>query len=149
CGLTLPPPPRTLASLPYHAFHRFGIERRRAETVRTASSYAHRLEETTLLGREAARRRLLALPGVGPWTAARVVGTAFGDADAVVVGDYHLPHLVSWVLAGEPRADDARMIELLEPYAGQRGRVLRLIVAGGSRPEAHHPHRRLRSIAAL
>jgi 3-methyladenine DNA glycosylase/8-oxoguanine DNA glycosylase len=148
-GLTLSPSPRLLAQLPYHELHRFGIERRRAETIRSACSYAGRLEEAAGLSPAAARARLLALPGVGPWTAARVAGTAFGDADAVVVGDYHLPHLVSWVLAGEPRSDDAEMLRLLEPYAGQRGRVLRLIVAGGTRPPSHHPHRPLRSIASL
>jgi hypothetical protein len=32
-------------------------------------------------------------------------------------------------LAGEPRGDDARMLELLAPYAGQRGRVIRLLEA--------------------
>ena len=148
-GLTLSPSPRLLASLPYHSFHRFGVERKRAETIRRVCSYAHRLEEAAGLPKEQAQQRLLALPGIGPWTAARVAGTAFGDADAVVVGDYHLPHLVSWVLAGEPRSDDRRMIELLEPYAGHRGRVLRLVVAGGSRPPSHHPHRPLRSIAAI
>ena len=149
CGLTLPPSPRTLATLPYHAFHRFGIERKRADTIRRACSYAHRLEETCGMPAPAARRRLLALPGVGPWTAAVVADAAFGDPDSVVVGDYHLPHLVSWVLAGEPRGDDRRMLELLEPYAGHRGRVLRLLVAGAARPPSHHPRRRLRSIAAI
>ena len=29
---------------------------------------------------------------------------AFGDPDAVSVGDYHIPHMVSWALAGEARA---------------------------------------------
>lgn len=147
--LRLPPSPALLASLPYHALHRFGIERRRADTIRRACSYARRLEEATTLPPDAARRRLLALPGVGPWTAAVVEGAAFGDADAVPVGDLHLPHLVAWTLAGERRADDARMIELLEPYAGNRGRVVRLVVAGGSRPPAYHARRRLRSIAAI
>lgn len=148
-GLRLPPSPRLLASLPYHAFHRFGIERRRADTIRRACSCARRLEEAADLPAETARRRLLALSGVGPWTAAVVAGAAFGDPDAVVVGDYHLPHLVSWTLAGEPRGDDVRMVELLEPYRGQRGRVLRLIVAGGGRPPSRHPRRRLRSIASI
>ena len=147
--LRLPPSPQLLASLPYHAFHRFGIERRRADTVRRACSYAHRLEEAAALPPDAARRRLLALPGVGPWTAAVVAGAAFGDPDAVIVGDLHLPHLVSWTLAGEPHADDGRMIELLEPYAGHRARVVRLVVAGGSRPPAHYFRRRLRSIASI
>lgn len=147
--LRLPPPPELLAGLPYHAFHRFGVERRRADTIRRACSYAHRLEEAAGLPANEARRRLLALPGVGPWTAAVVAGAAFGDPDAVIVGDLHLPRLVSWTLAGEPRGDDARMIELLEPYAGQRARVVRLVVARGGRPPAHHPRRRMRSIAAI
>lgn len=148
-GLRLPPSPDVLASLPYHSFHPLGIERRRADTIRRACSYAHRLEEAAAMPAEAARRRLLALPGVGPWTAAVVAGAAFGDPDAVIVGDLHLPSLVSWTLAGEPDGDDARMIELLEPYAGQRARVVRLVVAGGRRPPAHYARRRLRSIASL
>ena len=40
------------------------------------------------------------------------------------------PNLVAWNLAGEPRADDARMLALLEPFRGQRGRVLRLLGLG-------------------
>ena len=32
---------------------------------------------------------------------------------------------------GEPRGDDARMLELLEPYRGQRARVVRLIERAG------------------
>ena len=147
--LRLQPAPRLLASLPYHAFHPLGIERRRAETIRRACSYAHRLEEAASMPADSARRRLLALPGVGPWTAAVVAGAAFGDPDAVVVGDLHVPHLVAWTLAGEPWADDARMLELLEPYAGQRGRVVRLVVAGGGRPPARYPRRRLRRIASI
>ena len=48
--------------------------------------------------------RLTAIPGVGPWTAAEVVRIAFGDPDAVSVGDYHIPNTVAWALAGEPAA---------------------------------------------
>ena len=74
---------------------------------------------------------------------------ALGDADAVSVGDYHLPHLVAWALAGEPRADDARMLELLEPFRGQRGRVIRLVVAGHAGPPRRGPRMPLRSIATI
>jgi 3-methyladenine DNA glycosylase/8-oxoguanine DNA glycosylase len=56
---------------------------------------------------------------------------AFGDPDAVSLGDAHLPDLVSWALAGEPRADDLRMLELLAPYSGQRARVIRLLQVSG------------------
>lgn len=148
-GLRLQPSPRLLASLPYHAFHPLGVERRRADTIRRACSYAPRLEEAASLPAEAARRRLLALPGIGPWTTAVVAGAALGDPDAVVVGDLHLPHLVAYTLAGETYADDARMLELLDPFPGHRGRVVRLVVAGGSRPPARYARRRLRSIAAI
>jgi 3-methyladenine DNA glycosylase/8-oxoguanine DNA glycosylase len=59
------------------------------------------------------------------------MGFVLGDPDAVPVGDLHLPHEVGWALAAEPGADDARMLELLEPYRGHRFRVLRLLLAAG------------------
>ena len=40
--------------------------------------------------------------------------------------------------SARPRADDARMLELLEPYVGQRGRVQRLLEVSG---DAHPPIR--------
>ena len=130
-GLQLQPDPKVLASLPYQDFHPFGVERKRAATLKLACSYARRLEETIAMPNETARARLLALPGVGEWTTALVAGIAWGDRDAVEVGDFHIPHQVCWFLAGEPRGSDERMLELLEPYAGQRWRALRLIEASG------------------
>ena len=93
--------------------------------------------------------RLRAMPGVGPWTAAEVALRALGDRDAVSVGDYHLPSLVAFALAGERRATDERMLELLEPFRGHRGRVIRLLEESGIRPEAHGPRMQPRSIAAI
>ena len=98
---------------------------------------------------DAAYRRLRALPGIGPWTAAEVAMRALGDPDAVSVGDFHLPNLVAFALAGEARGDDARMLDLLEPYRGHRGRVIRLLEASGLRPPVRGPHLQLRSIAAI
>ena len=147
--LLLPPAPERLAALPYHAFHPLGVERRRAETVRLVARHARRLEESAAMTFGDARRRLCALPGVGPWTAAEVALCALGDADAVSVGDYHLPHHVAWALAGEARGDDERMLELLEPYRGHRGRVLRLLVAGAPGPPRFGPRLPLRDIAAI
>jgi len=145
----LPPPPQKLARLPYWAFHPLGVERRRADTIRAAAAVAPQLEQIRGLSPDEGRRRLLSLPGVGAWTAAETMRLALGDADAVSVGDYHLPHLVSWALAGEPRGTDERMLELLEPYRGQRARVALLLERGG----LHHPRRAprmpLRSIAAI
>ncbi|HVE47788.1 MAG TPA: hypothetical protein VNA57_13700 [Acidimicrobiales bacterium] len=148
-GLRLPPTPGRLAATPSYAMHRFGLERKRADTVRRACAVARRLEETTAMSPVDARRRLSVVPGLGPWTAAQVAVVALGDADAVSLGDYNFPRLVSWALAGEGRGDDARMLELLEPYRGHRGRVIRLIVAAGLGPPRIAPRARLRSIARI
>jgi 3-methyladenine DNA glycosylase/8-oxoguanine DNA glycosylase len=144
-GLTLPPSPDQIARLPYYALHPLRVERRRAETLRRAALAEKRLQEAVEMPLPEARRRLRALPGMGPWTAAEVALVALGDADAVSVGDYHLPHMVGWALAGEPRSSDARMLELLEPYRGHRGRVIRLLVMSGVRAPRHGPRRPLRN----
>jgi 3-methyladenine DNA glycosylase/8-oxoguanine DNA glycosylase len=129
-GLWAPPSPERIARTPFEVFHRFGVERRRAEIVRRCAVVARRLEETANLPLEVAYQRFRAIPGVGPWTAARIALIALGDPDAVALGDLHLPHLVSWALAGERRGSDERMLELLEPYRGHRARVIRLLMAG-------------------
>jgi 3-methyladenine DNA glycosylase/8-oxoguanine DNA glycosylase len=147
--LLLPPEADRLAELPYHAFHPLGIERRRADTIRRACRVARRLEEACVMDSAAAARRLQAVPGIGPWTAAEVALVALGDRDAVSVGDYHLPHQVAWALAGEERGDDARMLELLEPFRGHRGVVVRLIAAAGLGPPRRAPRARLRSFARM
>jgi 3-methyladenine DNA glycosylase/8-oxoguanine DNA glycosylase len=145
--LALPPAPEALAALPYHAFHPLGIERRRADAIRRAAARAAWLEAAT--DAADATRRLTSLPGIGAWTAAEVVRSAFGDPDAVSVGDFHVPNMVAWALAGEPRADDARMLELLEPYRGQRGRVQRLLEVGRVTAPRYGPRMAPRIIAAL
>jgi hypothetical protein len=133
--LTVPPPPRVLARTPYWTFHRFGVERRRAEAIIGAARSATRLEEAVVMDMQSAHRRLEAFTGVGPWSAAMVATVALGDPDAVAVGDYNLPHTVGYALEGTPRSSDERMLELLEPYRGHRARVIRLItVAGISAP---------------
>lgn len=147
--LVCPPAARKLREVPYYAFHPLGVEMRRANVIRMAARHAHRLEAALSLAAPDARRLLGALPGIGPWTAAEVAGVALGDADAVPLGDFHVPHMVSWALAGEPRADDARMLELLEPYVGHRGRVIRLLVAGGIRAPRYGPRSTPRSFRGL
>jgi 3-methyladenine DNA glycosylase/8-oxoguanine DNA glycosylase len=145
--LKLPPSSQVLSRTPYWAFHRFGIERRRAEVVIRAARSANRLEEITTMDRSSAYRRLEAFPGVGPWTAAKVALVALGDSDAVPVGDYHLPHTVGYALEGTPRSTDERMLELLDPYRGHRARVIRLLTISGIGAPKFGPHKPLRNIA--
>jgi 3-methyladenine DNA glycosylase/8-oxoguanine DNA glycosylase len=146
-GLRVPPPPQKLARMPYWAFHPLGVERRRADTIRAAAAVAPQLERIRALSHDEGMRRLTSLAGIGEWTAAETMRLALGDPDAVSVGDYHLPHLVCWALAGEQRGTDERMLELLEPYRGQRGRVALLIEHGGLQQPRRAPRMRLRSIA--
>jgi 3-methyladenine DNA glycosylase/8-oxoguanine DNA glycosylase len=146
--LLLPPEPHWVRTVPSWAFHRWGVEHRRARSVAVAAGYAHRLEEAAGLPLDDARRRLAALPGIGPWTVNEVAMVALGDADAVSVGDYWLCHQVTYALTGERRGSDERMLELLEPWKGQRGRVCRLLVAGAPKPPRRGPRLPLRAIAA-
>jgi 3-methyladenine DNA glycosylase/8-oxoguanine DNA glycosylase len=143
--LTLPPDPAAIAATPYWEFHRLGVEQRRTQALLRAAVEAPRLEGCP--DSADATRRMTALPGIGPWTAAEVVRTAFGDPDAVSVGDYHIPHTVAWALAGEPRGSDERMLELLAPFAGHRGRVCDLLAAGGIGAPRFGPRMPVRSFA--
>jgi 3-methyladenine DNA glycosylase/8-oxoguanine DNA glycosylase len=147
-GLLLPPAPADLAGRPYWWYHRFGVDRGRAETIRFAARHADRLEEAVVLPLAAAYGRLAAVPGAGPWTVATVAGTALGDPDAVVVGDYHLPHLVTSALAGRRRGTDDEMLELLEPYRGQRARVQRLLALSGLGPARRAPRQAILPMAS-
>lgn len=144
--LQLPPSPQVLARTPYWTFHRFGVERRRAEVIIRAARSANRLEEIVTMDMPSAYRRLQAFPGVGPWTAAKVAAVALGDPDAVPVGDYNLPHMVGYALEGTPRSSDERMLELLEPYRGHRGRVIRLLMVAGIGAPRFGPRQPLRNI---
>jgi 3-methyladenine DNA glycosylase/8-oxoguanine DNA glycosylase len=117
--------------------------------MQLAASRAARLETTTALEPAEARRLLMTLPGIGPWSAAEVSAVAYGDRDVVPLGDYHLPHQVAWALGGEVRGTEARMLELLEPYRGHRARVIRLLTLGGIQAPRFGPRMRLRKIAAI
>ena len=130
-SLLLPPDPAVLARTPYFTFHRAGVEKRRTDVIRHVALRARRLDEAAAMPLADAYRRITAIPGVGAWTAGVIGQRVLGDADAVPVGDFHLPHQVAFALAGEARADDARMLELLEPFRPHRGRVVRLLVSSG------------------
>jgi 3-methyladenine DNA glycosylase/8-oxoguanine DNA glycosylase len=148
-GMLLPPDPARLAAQPAWWYHRLGIDRRRADTLRLVGARAVAIERQATRPVRDASIALASLPGVGAWTIAEVASRAFGDPDAVPVGDYHLPNVVSWVFAGEPRGTDERMLELLAPYAGQRGRVLRLLALAGHRAPVYGPRQAIVPIARL
>ncbi len=139
-GLLMPPTAEWLRAQPSWVWHRWGVEGRRAATIGRAAGVASRCTDS---------RHLRALPGIGVWTAAEVAAVAWGDPDAVSVGDYWLKHWVCHTIAGEPRGTDARMLELLEPWRGQRGRLCRLIMSAGEAPPRYGPRLPLADIRPL
>jgi 3-methyladenine DNA glycosylase/8-oxoguanine DNA glycosylase len=141
--LRLPPPPERLACTPYWAFHRLGVERSRAQRIAVACRRIGVLQEAMALPHDAALARAMAVPGVGIWTASLVLRIAGGDPDAVEIGDYGVKDHIAWNLAGEPRATDERMLELLAPFKGHRGRVVRLLLSAGQRPPSYGPRKRV------
>lgn len=145
--LRLPPSPATLVGRPAWWFHPLGIEARRAETLRAVAQHADKLWNWATLSPTDLAAKLALLPGVGAWTIGSVMASAIGDPDAVAVGDFHLKNLVSYALADESRGTDERMLGLLEPYAGQRGRVVRLLQLDGHRPPSFGPRQRILPMA--
>ena len=156
--LYLPPSPADLAALPYYDLHHIGIERRRADALRVVARAATTLPGHTPPDRvmtdttptpSQLTKALTTLPGIGPWTAAVAGANAYGDPDALAVGDYHIKNTVAWALHGRPRGTDEEMVADLAVYAGQRHRVLRWLELKGWRAPRFGPGRRNVQIARL
>jgi len=143
-SLKMFPRPEVIAALTYDDLHDVGVERKRASTVIEVARRSKRLDEILGMDNEAARRRLLAVRGIGPWTSEIVMGVAFGDKDAVPPGDYHLPNSIAFALAGEARGNDARMFELLEPYRPERRRVIVALKVAGLHAPRYGPRTAIR-----
>ncbi|MFF0445472.1 DNA-3-methyladenine glycosylase family protein [Streptomyces sp. NPDC004609] len=138
-GLYVMPEPRAWALIPSWEWHRAGVDNKRASAILRAVRVARRMEEAAAMEPEQAQARLELIPGIGPWTSAETVQRSNGAPDAVTVGDLHLPGIVGYALAGDRDADDAAMLELLAPYAGQRHRAARLILLSGRTPPRRTP----------
>ncbi|MFF0815181.1 DNA-3-methyladenine glycosylase family protein [Rhodococcus sp. NPDC003318] len=129
-GMRVPPPAEVWRRVPSWEFHRAGVDPKRSRTIVTAAAVADRLELTVTMTAADAARRLQAVPGIGPWTAAETAQRALGDADALSVGDFHLAAVVGWSLLGRP-LDDPGMVEYLEPMRPHRHFVVRLLEVSG------------------
>lgn len=135
-GLRLTPTPEQLRAIPSWEWLRLPVDHARSATLLRAARVASGLERT--IARPDADARLRSVPGIGVWTSAEVRQRAHGDADAVSFGDYHVARSIGWALIGEQTDDDA-VAELLEPYAGHRYRVQRLLELAGVRHPQHGP----------
>lgn len=130
--LFAPPTIEGWRRVPSWAWHRAGLEPPQSRTIVDAARRGDRIATAADAATDGAGRDLVltSLPGIGVWTAAETRIRAYGDPDAVSVGDYHLAHAIGYALTGH-RTDDDGMLALLAPWAGQRQRVIRLVYASG------------------
>ncbi|WP_324278613.1 DNA-3-methyladenine glycosylase 2 family protein [Blastococcus brunescens] len=135
-GMRVPPSAQRVLEVTDWQWHACGLDGARRRALRAVASVASRLEPEVAGDSSSLQARLCSIPGIGPWTAAEVVQRTLGCPDTVSVGDYHLKNIVGWSLAGRRDTDDAGMLELLAPWPGHRQRVVRLLLAGGSRRPA-------------
>ncbi|MEL6890177.1 MAG: DNA-3-methyladenine glycosylase 2 family protein [Actinomycetota bacterium] len=145
CELWLPPEPAVIAGLTYRELHRVNVERRRAEAILLAARRANRLEEAATMSTADAAQRLTALPGLGVWTATSTLISSHGDPDVIMLRDYGMPTKVNYAFTGDAtRLDpdaggDEIMCRHLEPWAGHRQRIVRLLFAARIDPPRRGP----------
>jgi 3-methyladenine DNA glycosylase/8-oxoguanine DNA glycosylase len=148
-SLYVMPSPRDWCRIPSWEWHRAGVDGKRSGTVVRAAQRAARMEQAAAMELDAALRRLQAIPGIGPWTAAETLQRSNGAPDAITVGDLHLPRIIGYALTGLRDVDDDGMLELLAPYTGQRHRAARLILLTGLAPARRQPRFPVGDIARL
>ena len=132
--LRLPPDPTRMAAAPYHVFHRHHLEKRRADLIRRVSAAAVRIDRLAGDSPDQAQALLESFTGIARWTSAKTLEVSHGDPDQVAVGDFHFKNVVAHHLAGKDRGSDEEMLDLLEPFRPQRGRVIRLLHTLGHAP---------------
>jgi len=140
-GLRIAPTPEALRRAGQDRLRSLGVRHQQARALLEAARVAPSLQKVADLSTAEATRRLLSVRGIGPWSAAYLLGLRLGRPEPVLVGDYHLPSTVAWALAGEERATDERMLELLAPFEGHAFRVVRLLYAARITPPRHGPKR--------
>ncbi|HEY4267724.1 MAG TPA: DNA-3-methyladenine glycosylase 2 family protein [Galbitalea sp.] len=130
-GMRVLPDPDVWRRIPSWEWHKAGVGAQQSETAVRVAAVAESLERTLAEGAGASvAAKLRSLRGIGVWTAAETQQRSHGDPDSPSVGDYHLPAIVGYAFRGEP-VDDDGMLELLEPFAGHRHHVVRLILQSG------------------
>lgn len=151
-GMRVLPDPEVWRRIPSWEWHKAGVGAQQSETAVRAAGVAESLERTLVVGADdssgasgatgataatvatrggaSVAAKLRSLRGIGVWTAAETQQRSHGDPDSPSVGDYHLPAIVGYAFRGEP-VDDDGMLELLEPFAGHRHHVVRLILQSG------------------
>ena len=147
-GLRLPPSPERLASLAYYDLHSLGLERRRAEVIIRLRRERPPSNGSVRGNTRMPRRGWSGCPASGPGRRPRWLALP-GRSRRHQRRRLSPPEPGRFALAGEPRGDDARMLELLEPYRGQRGTRPASARAVGHRAPRYGPHMPTRAIEGM
>ncbi len=97
--LLLPPTPEQWRALSPAELAACDVDPQRIRCLQATAQYARKLEALLDRPLDDARELLPKLPGFGPWTTNMVLAVGLADADAVLIGDAHMPPLVPWALA--------------------------------------------------
>ena len=143
-GMRLPPTPAAVRGAGTDRLQSFGMLAKQARTLMEVARVAHVLPRVPDLPTPEADALLRKIRGVGRWSSALLLGSRLARPEPVPVGDFHLPNVVAWALAGEPRGSDARMVELLRPFDGCAFRVVRLLSAARIEAPRRGPKRAVR-----
>jgi 3-methyladenine DNA glycosylase/8-oxoguanine DNA glycosylase len=124
------PEPHVWTLIPSWEWRRAEVDGKRAEAIIRACRRAKAIERLAGASVDEASTKLQTIPGIGPWTAAETLQRSHGAADLVSVGDLHLPRIICGILGepGDRGYDDAKMLELLAPFAPHRQRAVRLLL---------------------
>lgn len=108
------------ADLAYAEVEQLGITRTRAEAIRRVARAVDSgsLQLAWRDGIDDAYKDLLAIPGIGPWTASYVALRALGHQDAIAVGDLGLRQALGTASRTATPAAVASAAELWRPFRG-------------------------------
>jgi 3-methyladenine DNA glycosylase/8-oxoguanine DNA glycosylase len=128
--LYVQPEPHAWMLIPSWEWRRAEVDGKRAESIIRACRRAAAIERLAAADVDEAAAKLQTIPGIGPWTAAETLQRSHGAPDLVSVGDLHLPRIICGILAepGDRTYDDAKMLNLLAPFAPHRQRAVRLLL---------------------
>ncbi|MBV8220170.1 MAG: DNA-3-methyladenine glycosylase 2 family protein [Solirubrobacterales bacterium] len=93
--------------------------------------------DTNLMAHDEIERRLLALPGIGPWTVAYVAMRALGDPDAFMPADLGVRHGLERLGCDGRPPSAVRIAERWRPYRAYATQHLWAHVAPPTRREPH------------
>lgn len=145
-GLRLFPTADGLAAVPVDVLRGFGLNQGRASAL---AVMAHAVADGLLLDHGSdtpdVRAALLALPGIGPWTADYVVLRALGDPDVFPAGDLVLRYAMAQLPGGAGRAVTIRearaRAESWRPWRGYAAQHLWSAWAARAQPDIPTPRR--------